>query len=165
MVSRTRDFRGQLGPQLFLNTPANESAARLSPDGRYVAYSSDESGRSEIYVQPFPDGGRRITISPGGGAGPRWSRDGNELFYVAPGGWLVAVEVSTRGEFSIGDSTRLFQRDRVRGVRGGGGYDVSLDSQSFLMTEPVATDGEAAGSTDSSVRVIMNWPAKFVPEQ
>ena len=112
---------------------------------------------------PFPDGGRRITISTGGGAFPRWSRDGNELFYVAPGSTLVAVEVSTGGEFSIGDSTRLFQRDGMRGVRRGGSYDVSLDSQRFLMTEPVATDGEATGSVDSSIRLIMNWPAKYAP--
>ncbi len=150
-------------PRLFLNTPANERSARLSPDGRHVAYVSDESGQGQVYVQPFPGGGRRTTVSTDGGAGPHWSRDGNELFYVAPGDALVAVEVSTRGEFSIGDSRRLFQR--ARPTLRAGSYDVSLDGQRFLVTEPVAAAGEGTATADSSVRVVMNWPAKFIPEQ
>ena len=77
----------------------------------------------------------------------------------------MAVEVSTGGEFSIGDSRRLFQLASVTGRAAVGGYDVSLDGQRFLLTEPVAADGEGTATADPSVRVVMNWPAKFIPEQ
>ena len=69
-------------PRPFLQTPFSERAPRFSPDGRYVAYVSNESGQNEVYVQPFPEGGRKVTVSNNGGTKVRWSRDGNELFYV-----------------------------------------------------------------------------------
>lgn len=94
----------------FLATPSQERNARLAPNGRYVAYVSDESGRPEVYVQPFPDGGQRITVSTEGGQAPVWSRDGSELFYVDPAETLVAVDVSTAGEFTINEVVRLFHK-------------------------------------------------------
>ncbi len=145
----------------FLSTLASERHARLSPDGRYVAYRSDESGQREVYVQPFPDGGRKTAISSSGGGAPRWSRDGNELFYVASDGTLVAVEVSTEGDFSVGDATRLFQVAGLTSAR----YDVSVDGQRFLVTEALVDGGDGEIASDSSVRLIVNWPAKFLPEQ
>jgi len=150
-------------PHLFLSTSADEKFPRLSPDGRYVAYVSNESGRSEIYVQPFPDGGRRTTVSTAGGDAPIWSRDGKELFYVDPDNTLTAVEVSMAGGFTISGVTRLFQRPSLVTLRRQN-YDVSLDGQRFLTTEPVDAQGEAA-ATQSSIRVIMNWREKFAPEQ
>ena len=151
-------------PRLLLSAPADERHPRLSPDGRYVAYQSDKSGRLEVYVQPFPDGGRRTTVSTEGGSQPRWSRDGAELFYVAPGDTLVAAQVSTEGEFTISSSAPLFQREGLAHGHRLSQYDVSLDGQRFLTTEPVNADGEAVVS-DTFVRVVVNWPDKYAPER
>ena len=96
-------------PHPFLHTPFNERAAKFSPDGRYVAYVSDESGEWEVYARPFPQGGRRSTVSSNGGSQPRWSRDGKELFYVE-GSTLVAVSVSSGAAFSVGLARRLFEQ-------------------------------------------------------
>ena len=118
-------------PQPFLQTPFREIAARFSPDGRYVAYLSDESGQDEIYVRPFPKGGRKLTVSSNGGRQPRWSRDGKELFYVG-GNTLVAVSVSTGSTFSVGAATRLFAHPGLRGERVFPQYDISADTGSGL---------------------------------
>ncbi len=86
----------------YLEIPEGQTEPKLSPDGRYVAYVSNESGRQEVYVQPFPDGGRRVTVSSIGGTRIRWSRDGTELFYVEgslESGTLVAVPVTTGESF------------------------------------------------------------------
>jgi len=148
--------------RLFLDTPARERTPRLSPNGRYVAYTSDESGQEEVYVQPFPAGGDRTAISTEGGTGPLWSRDGRELFYVAPGNTLVAVEVSTRGEFAVGGSKRLFQHPGMVDTFWYN-YDVSLDGRRFLVAEPVAADGKPLPLTNSSIRFVLNWQAKLLP--
>ena len=90
----------------------NEIQAEVSPDSRWVAYASDESGRFEIYAQTFPDAtaGVKTTISVGGGLQPRWSADGRELYYVRPDGTLMAISVRTDGpRLSMGASTPLFQ--------------------------------------------------------
>ena len=75
---------GDLTPRPFLRTPANEQHARFSPDGRWVAFTSDESGREEVFVVPFPGPGGRIQISSEGGRSPRWRQDGKEIFYLGP---------------------------------------------------------------------------------
>jgi Tol biopolymer transport system component len=150
--------QGDWEPHSFLNSAAGEGNARLSPDGRWVAYRSNASGRNEIYVQSFPEGGRRTTVSAAGGSAPAWSRDGRELFYVDPHETLIAVDVSTVGEFTINEVTSLFQFARGR-------FDVSLDGQRFLVQELVNADGEPSVPTESSIRVITGWPAKFAPEQ
>src|SRR5262249_7143580 len=87
-------------PISYLSGPFNKKQAQFSPNGRFVAYSSNESGRPEIYVQPFPDAsGGKWPISSGGGVEPRWSKDGNELFYFS-GRKLMSVEVKTAAAFS-----------------------------------------------------------------
>ena len=91
----------------FLQTPFNEQNPKLSPDGNFVAYQSDESGRFEVYVRPFPEGDGKWPVSRSGGEDPRWSRDGKELFYVE-GDTLVAVAVETTPGFSAGEASRLF---------------------------------------------------------
>ena len=150
-------------PRIFLATPSREVGARLSPDGRYVAYGSDESGRFEVYVQPFPEGGQRTTVSTEGGVGPVWSRDGTELFYVTPGDELVAAQVSTEGEFSVKSSAKLFGRAGMRAnANAGNNYDVSLDGRRFLVAEPV--DGDT-GRPESTIHIIQNWQAKFLTGQ
>ncbi len=133
--------------------------ARFSPDGRYVAYVSNESGQMEVYVQPFPEGGRKVTVSSNGGRQVRWSRDGKELFYVE-GQTLVAVSVSSGSSFSAGSATRLFEHP---GLGLGAGilsapYDVSADGQRFVVAEPL---GEGADATKPSIRVVQNWYEEF----
>ena len=91
-----------------------------------------------------------------------WSRDGSELFYVDPTDTLLAVDVSTAGEFTINEVARLFHQAFLRTAAGGSmSYDVSLDGQRFLVTEPA--DGEAAAA-NSSIRFVLNWPAKYLPQ-
>ena len=110
----------------FLQTPFNEDGARFSPDGRFVAYCSNESGEVGVYVRPFPQGGARWQVSSGAGQQPRWRRDGKEIFYVE-GDTMIAVSVSTGPGFSVGKAARLFQNPNLpsRGVGFALRYDVS----------------------------------------
>ena len=147
-------------PHPFLHTPFNERAAKFSPDGRYVAYVSGESGEWEVYVQPFPQGGRRSTVSSNGGTQPRWSRDGTELFYVE-GSTLVAVSVSGGAAFSVGSARRLFEHPELRDGRGTASYpqyDVSSDGRQFVLRERVDLGEEAP---KPSIRVVLNWFEEF----
>ncbi len=103
------DERGEAGePKPFLVTPSNERYPQISPDGRFVAYTSDESGESQVLVREFPGGGGRWQVSTDVGRQPRWSRDGKELFYVDNNKWLVAVEVNTSPNFTLGEAEYLF---------------------------------------------------------
>jgi Tol biopolymer transport system component len=93
--------RSAAGPQQITNTPSAESDARLSPDGRWVAYVSNESGRSEIYIESFPQRGVRVPVSKGGGIQPRWTRDSGQLLYFGtaePDGRMMSVSVKTTGD-------------------------------------------------------------------
>ncbi len=91
----------------FLATPLNEDAPNLSPDGRFLAYCSDQSGEDQVYVRPFPSGEGQWLVSTNSGCQPRWSRDGKELFYVE-GDTLTAVEVTTSPAFAAVSTTPLF---------------------------------------------------------
>ena len=147
-------------PHPFLCTPFNELAAKFSPDGRYVAYVSDESGEWEVYVRPFPQGGSRSTVSSNGGTQPRWSRDGKELFYVE-GNTLVAVSVSSGPTFSVGSARRLFEHPGLRdrpGMFSYPSYDVSADGRQFVLPERVDLGEEAP---EPSIRVVQNWFTEF----
>ena len=144
----------------FLSTPANEGLPQLSPDGRFLAYQSDESGRNEIYVQPFPNGAGKWQVSGNGGGQIRWSSDGSELFY-AEGSTLMAVSVSTEQGFTLGQPQMLFASPDLALATGGGrSYDVSADGQRFVMGASVqeGDDGEAA---PTSIRIVQNWYEEF----
>ncbi|MCA1642389.1 MAG: protein kinase [Acidobacteria bacterium] len=99
---------GERKPYPFLQTEFNETHAQFSPDGRFVAYVSDESGRAEVYVQSFPAAGGKWQISTGGGDQPQWRRDGRELFYMAPDKTLMAVPIAAGGSFEPGSPAALF---------------------------------------------------------
>jgi Tol biopolymer transport system component len=119
----------------FLTTKANEFQAQFSPDGRFLAYASDESGAYQVYVQPFPPTGGKWQVSTGGGVQPRWRGDGKELFYIAPDRSLMAVEVKTNPALSFSAPRTLFLT-RVHALTEGqvrNAYDVSADGQRFLM--------------------------------
>ena len=141
-------------PFVVAQTPATEDQGQFSPDGHWVAYTSNESGQSEIYVIPFPpspDGGKWM-VSRGGGVMPRWRRNGKELFYISPDSKMMAVPVSTQPVFKSGTGQPLFQTDIVNtGIRTGPmSWDLSPDGNRFLII--TETPGDA-----SSLTVALNW--------
>jgi hypothetical protein len=147
---------GERKPMPFLVTAADETFAQFSPDGRWVAYSSDESGRRDVYVQGFaPDrqpaaAVGKWQISNAGGDKPRWSANGNELFYLAPDGKLMTVPVKLQPQFEPGLPIGLFQTQAVSFAP----YDVMPDGR-FLIN----TVGGGAVETASPIVVTLNWRA------
>jgi dipeptidyl aminopeptidase/acylaminoacyl peptidase len=142
-------------PTPFLQSQFSEESAQFSPDTHWVAYTSDESGKSEIYVRPFPEassGVGKIKISEGGGGYPRWRRDGKELFYISSDQKLMAVEVSTMPTFKAGLPKALFGT-RMRPGNQTHRWDVSADGKRFLIDTIQAEDAEAP------ITVVTNWTA------
>jgi Tol biopolymer transport system component len=145
---------GERKPFPFVQGSFAAHEARFSPNGRYVAYASSETGRYEIYVQTFPEHLGKWPISTAGGGEPAWRRDGKELFYLTSDDKLMAVEVSTEaGRFRAGTPKPLFQAQLVEGFGWRNRYVVSADGQRFLM---LATAGAAAGNP---ITVVLNWTA------
>jgi len=142
-------------PRFLLDTPNTECAATISPDGRWLAYASDETGPSEVYVRSFVGSGHKQAISAGGGFQPRWSRAGDELFYRSIGDRpkLMAVAVKTGGSFQAGAARPLF--DDVFAGRETylpPNYDVSPDRQRFVFVEE-----PAAAPAPSQLVLIPEW--------
>jgi len=133
------------------NPPNYETAPCFSPDGRWIAYSSPESGTSEIYVRPFPGPGGKWQVSTDGGTEPVWNPKGHELFYRS-GKKLMAVEYEAQQSFSPGRPKELFEGPYVPTPRSFPDYDVSPDGQRFLMLKPVE-DQQAT----SQIIVVQNW--------
>jgi eukaryotic-like serine/threonine-protein kinase len=139
--------------QPLLQTQFNESTPQFSPDGRWLAYVSDESGRKEIYVQPYPGPGGKWQISAEGGVEPLWNRNGRELFYRS-GKKMMAVEISTKPSFSAGTPKMLFEGVyQLLAAISTPNYDVSPDGQRFLMLKPV----ESAQAAPTQINVVLNW--------
>ncbi|HSN53852.1 MAG TPA: protein kinase [Candidatus Sulfomarinibacteraceae bacterium] len=127
-----------------------EGGGRLSPDGRWILYQSDASGRFEVYVQPYPGPGRTLRASTSGGLWPRWSADGTEIYYQSFSGALMAVPVRGAGSgITLSPATELFTGPSMED---GGQYDVTGDGR-FLVIEPIADQ------QPEPVTVLMNWPA------
>jgi Tol biopolymer transport system component len=151
-------------PVTFLGTPARESTSMLSPDGRFVAYVSNESGRAEVYVRPFPDGAGRWQASVEGGGQPRWSRDGRGLYYVQ-NTTLMNVSVSTGQGVTLGQPRSLFASDDLRFANSHPGYDVSADGQRFVTVawfdeiQPGAS--EPTEPEPPKIRIVQNWYEEF----
>jgi Tol biopolymer transport system component len=133
--------------QPFLRTRFNEIAPRFSPDGRWIAYASDESGRYEIYVQPYPGPGGKWQISTDGGTEPVWARNG-ELFY-RNGDKMMAVETNTKSNFSADKPKLLFERHYAT-YNTMPAYDVTPDGQRFLLAK-------TGGQTPEEINVVLNW--------
>ena len=165
-------FQDGLGPRSLALLPSNgerswesllesgfdESNGEISPDGRWIAYQSDASGLDEIYVQPFPnvDEGRWL-ISTGGGSRPLWAPDGRELFYLAPGGEVMAVPVQTEPTFTAGNGEVVVEGSYAV-FAAGRTYDIAPDGQHFLMIKHGATtdtDDPFPGLT--RLQVVLNW--------
>jgi Tol biopolymer transport system component len=138
--------------QPFLRTPFNESVPRFSPDGRWLAYISNESGRYEIYVQPYPGPGGKWQISTEGGTEPAWNPNGKELFYRS-GDKMMAVDIATQPGFSAGKPRVLFEGRYEPTPATFPNYDVSPDGQRFLMLKPA----EASEAAPTQINVVLNW--------
>ena len=138
--------------QPFLRTAFNESVPQFSPDGRWLAYISDESGRYEIYVQPYPGPGGKWQISTEGGTEPVWNRNGRELFYRS-GDKMMAVDIATQPGFAAGKPRVLFEGPYVPTPLTATNYDVSPDGQRFLMLKP----SDQAQAAPTQINVVLNW--------
>ena len=149
-------------PQPILKTPFQESHPQISPDGRYLAYQSDESGKWQVYLTRFPEGTGKWQVSRDGGILPRWSDRTHELFFVVDG-ILMAAKVTLRDTPLIGSLRKLFTEDRAdvsfTGEHWGNyNYDVSADGQRFVMVQKV--DGDEPDKPPT-ITVVENWYAEF----
>ena len=148
-------------PAPFKSGPGNQTNGQISPDGKWVAYASDESGNWEIYVTTFPGAAGKWQVSSGGGTEPRWRGDGKEIFYIGPTGVLTAVPVNAGTTFSTGTPTPLFQIHARAPISSTDvfTYDVAKDGKRFLVNRYIKPDQIAplnivlnAGNPDSSYR-------------
>ena len=156
---------GRLQPEPLLQSSADQQNGEISPDGCWIAYQSNESGRSEIYVRPFPKvDAERFLISPNGGTRPAWARNGRELFFLDGDGRLTSVPVqATATTFRPGAATKILDTRYYAGFSRRGqdlrAYDVSRDGQRFLMIKDEAGTGETV--TSASMVVVVNWHAEL----
>ncbi len=141
-------------PYPFIQTEFEESQACFSPDGRWVAYVSNESGRSEVYVQTFPQSGGKWLISTGGGGQPRWRGDGKELFYLAPDKTLMSVDINAASTFETSAPKTLFPT-QVNNYGAPNRYVVTADGQRFLINSP------AGEISQTPITVVLNWTGKL----
>jgi Tol biopolymer transport system component len=135
----------------FQQTPFNELNPRFSPDGKWIVYQSDESGKAQVYVQSFPSSGGKWQVSTEGGTRPRWSARGDEIFYQLPGGKLMAVPVKTGAIFEVGIPKALFEMQPKSGPDGR--YVVSADGQRFVINNALKDEVKAP------VTMVQNWDA------
>jgi eukaryotic-like serine/threonine-protein kinase len=146
----TMNMSGDRKPQPFLRTQFNEGEPRFSPDGRWLTYISDESGRYEIYVQPYPGPGGKWQISTEGGTEPVWGHNG-EIFYRS-GNKMLAVDTTTHPSFSAGKPKVLFESPYVPSLQTSPNYDVSADGQRFVMIKENEQFTSAV-----QINVVLNW--------
>ena len=145
---------GDQKPFSYLQSTFNEDHPRFSPDGHFGAYTSDESGRSEVYVQTFPVSGGKWVVSTNGGAQPRWRRDGKEIFFMAPDRKLMVADVKLDGAvFEVGVPRVLFQTNVSSYPNPRNVYDVSADGQRFLIITPPEEN------SSTPIAVVVNWTA------
>ena len=145
-------------PVPYLQTPFNERLGQFSPDGRWIAYTSDESGSLQVYVQSFPAGAGKFQVSTAGGSQPRWRREGKEMFYIGTDGRLMAVDVKTSAKFEAGEPKALFDPQLL--VRDSAEvyvhYDVTADGKRFLVN---SLNSAADGPAEAPITVVVNWLA------
>jgi eukaryotic-like serine/threonine-protein kinase len=149
---RRKEGQGDFEAAPFIQSPFDDFSADFSPDGRFLAYTSNDSGKNEVYVQRFPQRTGKRQVSTKGGSQARWSKDGEELFYVEDA-TLIAVAVTTVPNLSLGPATRLFEdKDGLAGR--GLNYDVSSDGRSFVLPETLQ-------KSTLTIHIVQNWFAEF----
>jgi len=146
---------GRQPPRPLQQSPFNEIGGRLSPDGRWLAYVSNESGRDEVYVVPHPGPGPKVQITTAGGSVPQWREDGKELFFQGTNQGILAVDVRAGTTFEVGAPKALFTIALTEGVYRGYRWAVSRDAQRFLVNTPFG--GVAAGR----FIVVTNWTTEL----
>ena len=146
----TLDLSGELRPEVFLQTPFDETWAAFSRDGNWVAYQSDESGRYEIYVRPYPGPGGRWQVSTHGGTHPLWSPTRDELFYWNDGKMMSARYEATAESFRSSRGEELFAGPYVFDSFNRG-FDITPDGERFIMLE------SAANQDASKLVLVLNW--------
>jgi len=140
-------------PQPVVRSSGGVDQGRFSPDGRWVAYNGDETGRMEVFVVPFPPTGERWQVSTAGGVQPLWRGDGRELFYLEPDGQLVSVDVGAAPSFTVGSRRPLFRTGLHDPRFMVEDYGVTADGQRFLFLMP-DTD-----TRPPELKLVLNWPA------
>ena len=147
---------GEGKPQPLGSWQFGEGLSKFSPDGRWIAYFSGQSGRSEIYVQPYPERSSKLLISTQGGNYPRWARSGKELFYMTDDGVLMAVDVRADGSTLHASAPRvLFKTAAILGDHYGLNYPYdTIDGQRFIINERLAP-----ASQGEPLTVVLNWTA------
>jgi Tol biopolymer transport system component len=149
---------GAQKPYLFLHSESDENNPQFSPDGHWVAYQSNESGRFEVYVVPFPGPGAKRQISTKGGTLARWRPDGKELYFVAPDKHLMAAQVDAKGSaFAVTGIEPLFGPLLANAFSPN--YDVADNGRKFLVVLPVESEGA------DSLTVVQNWAASTSPHR
>jgi serine/threonine-protein kinase len=147
-------MEGERHIEPLIHSPFRERNAEISPDGRWIAYQSNESGVDQVYVRPFPavDSGR-WQVSTNGGQKPFWARNGRELFYIANDGSLMSVPIQAGTVFNFGNPARLFDASPYIG-NGlvGRTLDVSPDGRRFLMIKSLKQE-----ETTAQINVVLNW--------
>ncbi len=142
---------GDRKPFAFADTPFIETSAVFSPDGRWIAYTSNEGGQVDVYVQAFPGPGAKSQVSRNGGSHPVWRADGRELFYLGPGGTMMSVPIGAGPSFEAGMPRALFHANAWTLARNQV-YAVTRDGQRFLVTATPQKSSSAAPLT-----VVLNW--------
>ena len=143
-------------PEVFLQTPADERNPSFSPDGRWMAYSSDESGTFQVYVRAFPDKGGKWQISNSGGTYPMWSRNGHELFFETLDNHIMVAAYTEKGDSFVADKPRVWSEKQIGGVVNNiKGVDLAPDGKRIVALMPVETaEGQKA---QSHVIFLMNF--------
>jgi eukaryotic-like serine/threonine-protein kinase len=148
-------IEGQKDHEL-LESDYPQGEAHFSPDGHWLAYVSEENGRPEIYVLPFPSLSGKIQISTAGGSQPRWRRDSRELFFIAPDGTMMAVSVeANEGTFKAEAPRPLFRTQITAVADGFYQYDVSADGQKFIINT------RATEQAPAPITILVNWEAEL----
>ena len=148
---------GERKPLPIVNTAAVELQSRFAPNGTWIAYSSNESGQWQVYLQPFPVNGQKYQVSIDGGADPQWRGDSRELFYIRPDRMLMAIAVGSEGKPTLSAPVPLFITPVIDLVSERNHYVVTRDGQRFLFTGSSTND-----SSPLPITLLVNWPARLV---
>ncbi len=141
-------------PFPIVQTAFEERDPQISPDGKWMAYHTNESGRREVYITAFPGGGAKWQVSTNGGTSAKWRRDGKELFFLDPADKIVAVDVTASGNaVQLGVPHELFQTVGIQ--REYGPFDVTADGKKFLLNSGNLKEGT------EPMTLVLNWPAEL----
>ncbi len=141
----------------LVSGPSRRGSGIISPDGKWLAYRSDESGDWEIYVQPFPGPGAKVPVSIGGGVQPVWSHDGRELFYRGADATMMAATITGDATPVVSERTPLFSARPYRRTQGPRLYHVAPDGRFLMMRSPGAAGSGDGAASAPQITVVLNW--------